>query len=138
MRECVEDEAALHVGHRGAGSSRRSGIGLPHQVAGSELKMPWFEHGFRGEHDRALDGVLQFANVSRPWIREEQLARCFAEPLHVASVLAVEALEEVLHKCGDVLAAFTQGGQRDGDHVEPEEQVFAKGALLYRLLEVAV
>src|SRR5437773_5872845 len=73
------------AGGRGAGDARHRDV-------------PRLDHGTAGEDDRALDRVLQLADVARPVVRVEPRQRLLADLLDLAAapmgVLAQEMLDE--------------------------------------------
>src|SRR3990172_3611095 len=91
-----------------------------------------------GQGHRALDDVLQLADVAGPVVLIQRGRGARGEALHLAGELAVVLADEVLYQKGDVVAALAQGGQRDGNHVQAVVQVLPEGALLHGLLQVPV
>ena len=85
------------------------------------------QRALRHQH-RALDRVIELADVAGPGVLEQHLHRAAleaGEPLAVAlRVLA----EEVLRQQRQILAAVAQRRQPDLDRVQPEEQVLAEPA----------
>src|SRR5579863_8909243 len=81
-------------------------------------------------HDRALDYVLEFANVPRPIVGDEQLQRFRGNAAQILAQLRRDALNEVLGEQRDVFAALAQRWQANLNHVEAIEQIFAESSLL--------
>src|SRR5262245_59182029 len=90
-------------------------------------------------HDQqALDGVLQFADVSLPARLLHELERGRREPLRAAVVLAAEDVHEVTDERGDVLAPVAQRRDADGDDAQAEVEVLPEGPLLDLRVEILV
>src|SRR5262249_26289004 len=62
--------------------------------------------GVAGERDRALDLVLELADVAAPGVGDEAVHRLVAEALELARHRAVREVEEVVREQRDVLAAL--------------------------------
>ena len=92
----------------------------------------------RGEHDAALDGVFQFADVAGPLVIDQGAQGVGGELARGEAVLVGVELEEVLGQQGNVFAAGAQRGQVHGDDVEAVEEVFAEAAFADRLAQIDV
>jgi hypothetical protein len=111
----------------GRGYGRERGRGRLGGARGGEGEVVGFEEGGRlAEDDGAFDDVLEFADVAGPVVVVEGLEAGVAEARDMDAVLAGEALEEVLGEKGDILPAFAEGGDVDGDDVEAEVEVLAE------------
>src|SRR5204863_6608532 len=91
-----------------------------------------------GKDERALDGVLQFADVARPSMREEHLAGSAAESELTLAGPGSELTHEVLSEQHDVGPALAQRRQMHAEDREAVIKVFAEPSLRDRLLEVAI
>jgi hypothetical protein len=103
----------------------------------SALHVGRADGGVTGENHEPLHRVAQFAHVPLPLELLEPLERLVCDPTCRQAVARGELLEKVHDERRDVLAALAQGGHRDGDHVEPVEQVLAETPgrdLLFELL----
>src|SRR5215468_46915 len=115
----------LDAGHAGADLLER-------QVLGEDLRADT-------EEDRALDDVLQLADVPRPGVALEERhrlgrqARCGLPP-----VLRGGALEEELRQRADLRRALAERRHDDADAVQPEVEVAPEGAAPDLGVEVAV
>ena len=94
--------------------------------------------GPRGEHDAALDGVFQFADVAGPLVIDQGAQGVGGELARGEAVLVGVEVEEVLRQQGNVFAAGAQRGQVHGDDVEAVEEVFAEAALAHLLAQIDV
>ena len=79
----------------------------------------------RRQHHRALDHVLQFANISRPVMLHQNLHRLRLEiqggpalDVQVLLVLAAEAREEVVNQQRDIFLPVAQRRQVQVDYVQ--------------------
>ena len=86
------------------------------------------------ENRRALDDVLQFANVARPAMDEQRGNRIVGKSLRLL-VLARLFRQEVARSELDVLEAFAQRRQRDREDVQAIVQILAELARRHDLLE---
>ena len=89
------------------------------------------------EDRRALDDVLQFADVAGPVVARKPARIAFRQSQLGFQRLAL-AVEKVLRQQRNVLAPLAQRHRLHRKHVEAEIEVFAKPAALHFLLEVAV
>ena len=69
--------------------------------------------GAGAQHDRALDHVLELADVARPVVVHQQVERVRRHLEHSAAVLLAVLLEEVLDEQRNVLAPLAQRRQLD-------------------------
>src|SRR6185436_4693059 len=86
------------------------------------------------EHDRALHGVLELADVARPAILHEDADRV-GRDLDRPAILGVEATAEMLDQNRNLFATLAQRRNADLDHVEPVIEVFAELMRAHRVLE---
>src|SRR6185437_6510795 len=91
-----------------------------------------------GQDHRALDEVLQLANVPRPLGEGKLLHGGGGDRLDLFFHAAAIFLGEVTHQERNVLGTFPQRRDADGKHVQPVIQVAAKLAALDHFLQVAV
>ena len=92
----------------------------------------------RGEDHRALDDVLQLADVAGPVIRAERGHGRLTDPAERLPDLARGLARAVLGEERDVLGPLPQRRHPDREHVEPEEEVGAEPPLAHRFLQVPV
>src|SRR4029453_18015962 len=72
----------------------------------------------RCEDDRALDDVLELAQVARPRIARQEIERFGGESVDLLIHLRLGLAQEVVGEDGDVLGALAQPGERDRERVE--------------------
>ena len=128
--------AALDVGQRErpvclhvAGSRSRD---LRRQVRHLDARLAF------GQHDGAFHGVLELAHVARPVVGEESIERGRRQRAGPAVVGRTAAPHEGVSEREHVLAPLAQRGHLDGEHLEPEVEILAEGALAHHLGQVAV
>src|SRR6185295_4979947 len=80
---------------------------------------------------RAFDGILQFADVSRPVVSLEQFYGLGFDLERALRSGAGGFLQEMLHKQWDDLGPAAQRWQFDRDHREPVIKVFTEFSVLY-------
>src|SRR6185437_6162825 len=97
--------------------------GLPRQPALVDRESVVF-----GKDDRALNNVLQFANVTRPGIQLKQIEGFFAYASEVLSFSSGIAIDEVLHQHRNVFSPLSQRRNLNGKNVKAVEKVFAECA----------
>ena len=90
------------------------------------------------ERHRALDAVLQLADVARPGVREQLLGGVALDARLTLCGDRGEALQEVLREKQDVAPARAERRHVNAHDVDPVEEVFAEALLLDLGLEVAV
>src|SRR5581483_305543 len=78
------------------------------------------------DRERALDRVLKLANVARPRVCEQAIARGRRETLRRDVVGLRELADEVLDERRDVFAALRERRQLDVDDVQAVEDVLAE------------
>jgi len=87
------------------------------------------------EKNRTLDDVAQLAHIAGPGIHLEKVDYLVTETLDFAPTIGGELAQEHIREQRDVLAAFPQGRQVDGDGVDAEVEVLSKPSLADFLLE---
>src|SRR5581483_11743272 len=87
------------------------------------------------EGGRAFDGIFEFAHVAGPIVRAEDFHGLAGDLNGMAGARGDLVFQEMGHKQGNVLAAFAQARQRDGDDVQTVIEVFAERAFLDLLFE---
>src|SRR5262245_5009435 len=92
----------------------------------------------RGQHHRALDAVLELPEIARPRIALHDVERLGGEAVHLLVHLRLRLAQEMVGQNRNVLGTLPQRWQRDGERVEPVEQVLPELAGDERSLEVAV
>ena len=99
-----------------------------------ELAHRRLQRGAGRKNHRALDEVLQFADVAGPVVARQRLhgfGRDVGDaPVHAAGVL----LHEVAHQQRNIVAPFAQRRHRDGEDVEAVVEIGAELPLLHQLL----
>ena len=91
-----------------------------------------------GQHQGALDQVLQLADVPWPRVAEQGVDRVGPDRLLGDGHGARLGLDEVADERDQVLAPLAQRRQVHGDHVQPVVEVGAEGAVLDGRRQVAV
>src|SRR5262249_61495485 len=81
------------------------------------------------EHHGALDGILQFANVSRPMVEPEATLSPRGESYDAAAAARRSTLQKIACKRQDILGPFAERRYAERDHVEPMGKVLAKASL---------
>ena len=64
----------------------------------------WRNLAALAHENRALDGILQLANVARPAVADEQVIRRRRDGLHILLIALVELRQEVVAEKRNVLA----------------------------------
>src|SRR5712692_3667065 len=88
--------------------------------------------------NQPLDQVLELPDVPRPPVFLQHRHRRFGHALNALPESRVVAAQKELRQLRNVLGAFTERRQLDGDDVDSIEQVFPEAALFHRLLEIDV
>ena len=91
-----------------------------------------------GEHDGAIDGVLQLTDIAGPVEGGEAGQRFRRSADDGFTFLDIEASDEAVDQGGDVLLPLAQARRLDGEDVQPVEQILAEAALRHGLGQVAV
>ena len=91
------------------------------------------DHISFGQNDHMLHYVLQFPNVSRPVIIEKYLHYLLGKSFNLFVVGLTIDFQKMTGQEGNVVLSFLQGGNEDGDYVEPVIEVLPKTAV-YHLL----
>ena len=89
--------------------------------------------GSGGQHHRALDHVLQLADVARPVVLHQQVERRSGQLETGFAVLLAVLREEVLREQRDVVLPLAQRRQVDADDVQAVEEVLAEAPVLDHL-----
>src|SRR5437867_9569683 len=87
---------------------------------------------------RALDDVLQLADVARPVVRLKQRRRLLGDAADPLADAVGVAMDEVFDEQGDIGPTFAQGGHLHWEHVEPIEEVRAEGAVGDGRLQISI
>src|SRR6266853_5497766 len=90
------------------------------------------------QHDGTLDHVLELAHVARPVVGREPLHGLLLDIADGLPRLLCEAVDKVFDQDGNVLGAFPERRQTDGENVQAVEQILPERAALHRGLEIAV
>src|SRR5580692_6751103 len=91
-----------------------------------------------GDNNRALNHVLQFPDVSRPWVGLQQLQRLLVDQADMLARLGGVALHEILDQHEDVVPPFSERWHLDGKHVESVKEVLAEGPIGYGCLQITI
>src|SRR5438128_2616044 len=86
------------------------------------------DDGAPGQHDRAVEHVLELADVAGPIVAREHLEGAGGHATHVAVALARDLADEVLDERGNVLSPLAQRRHVDRDHVEPVVEILTERA----------
>src|SRR4030066_1241588 len=82
-----------------------------------------------GNHDdEPLDDIHQLADIPRPDVAQERSDGLRGHRLGLLPVFHGEMPEEVVDQMGDIIGAFSQGRQGEGDDIELKEKVFAEAS----------
>ena len=95
-------------------------------------------HPLAGQDHRALEHIAQFADVPRPAVRDERVARVVVEPRGRTAHGLAQLLQELLGKQRHIVEAVPQRRQQNVEHLQAVVQVLSEIASLDRLLQVAV
>src|SRR5690606_34091195 len=131
------DHAALDDLERGADlEADAAGAALALAESGGEVALA--HAGVAAEDHRALDGVLELADVAGPAPGLQGLHGLGREAVERLAVLRAVPDEEVLGEQRDVAVALAQRRQVHADDVQAVEEVLPEAARLDLLLDVAV
>ena len=90
------------------------------------------------DDDRALDGVLELADVPRPVICHEHVDGRRRDALDVLAVRERCLLEEMIREQQQVRFPLAERRKKNREHIEAVVQVFAEAAVANRRLDVLV
>src|SRR5258708_9338538 len=93
--------------------------------------------GFAHNH-RALDDVMQLADITGPGIRHKKVQRLLVYPADALSCFSCETIDEVLDQQGNVFFSFSQRRNFNRENVETVKQVVAKCTFSDRSLQVTI
>ena len=93
------------------------------------------DHVLTPESHRALDTVLEFTYVSRPFVLQHVTHGSLC---NLNRQTGREAIGKPVQESGDVGLAFTQWRQMDGYYVQPEIKVLAKGPFAIGGFQIAI
>ena len=96
------------------------------------------EHRLPRQRHRALDHVLELADVAREAVRHQPIHHLVAGPLDRLAELARILLDEVIDEQRDVLAPLVQRRHRDLDHVQPVVEILAEAPGRHLVLQAPV
>src|SRR4029077_20210058 len=86
----------------------------------------------------ALDHIGELAHVAWPWVGEEFVKDVLGDLSKVFFGLLGKPTQEVIRQDRNVFFSFSQGRQRDGDHIEAVVQILTKGSAKHRDFEIAI
>ena len=87
---------------------------------------------------RPLDDTLQLAHVTGPVVVLEGVQGVFRHGLDLLSCFLIEFGDKIIDKKRDVFLALPERRDRDGENIEPVEQVFPESALPDLFLQIPV
>jgi len=111
---------------------RADSVGLPMFIPSTSISSAL------GQKDRPLDGVFQFANVSRPFVGTHGAFGGRREEHAAAATASAFAQHEVPRKGHDVLCSLTQRGQTHLHRIQAIEQVSPKSVAPDRGIHIRV
>src|SRR2546429_129870 len=115
-RDLLQADRRVGAGHgSGDGGRARHGHAGPAIDVADDLRV---HRSSRAKHDNTLDGVLQFADVARPVVVDEDAHRV-GWNVDGATVLRVELLEEEVDEARNLFPALTQRRGMGRDYREP-------------------
>ncbi len=127
-----------HGGHRIRLVAARGGGFFHRRVVGEFRRQYGFcDDRLRYQSGEAADQVFEFAHVAGPAIGGEHGHGAGIDGFG-GQALGLRLVQKMLREDGDVVGAFTQGRQADGDDVEAVEQVFAELAAADEGAQVAM
>ena len=91
------------------------------------------DHLIPGEDHRPFNGVFQLPDIAGPGIAGEQVYGRGADALDPLAVPVGVFFGKVIRQQDDVAFPFPQGGDVDGEHVEPVVEIVPETARLDRL-----
>ncbi len=91
-----------------------------------------------GEDERSLNGILKLADVARPRVRENQIARLSAETRLELAHGTAQLTHEVIREEQHIVASFAQRRQMNTEHREPVVEIFTELRVGHRPLEIAI
>ena len=94
--------------------------------------------GARGENNRALDHVLQLADVSRPRVTNERIHGLGRDGIDLLGHIEGKVLRKVPDEERNVLGALAQRRNMDGKNVQPIEQIGAELLLFDHRTKIAI
>src|SRR4029077_8991468 len=125
------DEALLEIGDD---VLERNAFRRNHELRHLEVRCP--PHVVRdqldadaragAQHHRALDDILELANVARPVVLGQQVERVRRQLEPAFLVLLAVLFEEMVDEQWNVVLPVAQRRQLDRDHVEAIEEIFAE------------
>ena len=116
---------------------RQQLVALRHALARAVLEVcgqiAHVQDGAGTKRDRTLDGVLEFAHVSRVVMGEQNPQRLRRHPYNLAFAQTIESHNEVVDQERNVLAALAEGRQNDPHHIDSVVQVLTDRPGLHQL-----
>ena len=85
-----------------------------------------------------MDGVLEFTNVSRPWMVLEQAHGIFGEGEFGKTQACGDFLDEVFGEETDIFGALSKRRELDTNDIEAVEEVLSEAAVGHLLFEIFV
>src|SRR5258705_8268317 len=142
--ERLEDRLLLDLGQRLDDRWRARDGGRPGQAhsrgrrARADPEVGGGDEPSIGEDERSLDGVLQFTDVARPAVRQEEIARLRTETCLTPSHPPRELAPVVVGQHEDIVRPLPQGGEMDADDGEAVVEIIAGAAIHDGLLQIVV
>ena len=126
LAQDAEDVLPLGVGQRDRRGGRRR---RPATAAGLQVAERDLQRRARREDDRALDDVLQLADVARPGVAHQGVHDRGRDGLDLPAHPPGEPLGEMADQQRDVVAALAQRRQHDREDVQAVVEVAAEAAV---------
>ena len=107
-------------------------------LTGSLEPVQYLQRGSLADDHRTLDDTLQLAHVAGPVVVLEGVQGLFHHGFDLSSYFLIEFGDKKIDKQRDVFLALPERRDRDGENVEPVEQVLPEPAIADLFLQVPV
>ena len=111
---------------------------FPRPSGNSRTGPQHLQRGPLARDHRPLDDTLQLAHVAGPVVVLEGVQGVFRHGLDLLSCFLIEFGDKIIDKKRDVFLALPERRDRDGENIEPVEQVFPESALPDLFLQIPV
>src|SRR6185369_14477492 len=101
-------------------------VTLGGETAGRQAKVAGLQDPRRREDHGAFDRVAELPQIAGPEVPRDGLFGLWGEAEVVAALPSPEEPKIVESERQDILLALPQGGKRQSDDIEPEEEIFAE------------
>src|SRR4030042_2660012 len=85
-----------------------------------------------------INDILQFADISRPGVGEENLDHFRRKTGDFFSSLAAEFLQEIRGQKGNIIFSLTKGGNENGNDIESVIKILPESALLHLFSQILI